>query len=171
MRQSSPPICPVPPEQLPVNEYEALKEAWLYAWGGLDLLSYGKKILGLALLLSVIVSPIASGSFSVEKQPLQCGFTIVLGICLLLSLVILRLMLGWRYVGDRLGAETVSYEESGWYDGQIWPKPLAVQNRDQLILRYQVTPVLQRWQRTLQLLAATMAIDLLLWAMFRLISA
>jgi hypothetical protein len=171
MRESSPQICPVPPEQQPVNEYEALKDAWLYAWGQIDLLSYGKKLTGLALLISFIISPIASASFSVEKQPIQCGFAIVLGICLLLSLFVLRLMLGWRYIGDRLGAETVVYEESGWYDGQVWRKPLEVQTRDQLILRYQVTPVLQRWQKTLQLLGAAMAIDLLVWVMFRLINA
>jgi hypothetical protein len=103
----------------------------------------------------------------VEKQPVQCGFLIVLGICLLLSLFVLRLMLGWRYVGDRLGAETVTYEESGWYDGQVWRKPLEVQTRDQLILRYQVNPVLQRWQNTLKLLGATMAIDILIWTIFR----
>ena len=103
MRESSPQICPVPLEQQPVNEYEALKDAWLYAWGQMDLLGYGKKLTGLALLISFIVSPIASASFSVEKQPVQCGFAIVLGICLLLFLFTLRLMLGWRYVGDRLG--------------------------------------------------------------------
>ncbi|MBE9241826.1 CGLD27 family protein [Synechocystis salina] len=171
MRESSPKICPVPLEQQPVNEYEALKSAWLYSWGQIDLLGYGKNLTRLALLISFIVSPIASASFSVEKQPIQCGFLIVLAICLLLSLFVLRLMLGWRYVGDRLEAETVTYEESGWYDGQVWRKPLEVQTRDQLILRYQVNPVLQRWQVTLKLLGVTMAIDLLLWAMFRLISA
>jgi hypothetical protein len=167
MRESSPQICPVPIDQQPVNEYEALKSAWLYSWGQIDLLSYGKNLTRLALLISFIVSPIASASFSVEKQPVQCGFLIVLGICLLLSLFILRLMLGWRYVGDRLGAETVTYEESGWYDGQVWRKPLEVQTRDQLILRYQVNPVLQRWQNTLKLLGATMAIDILIWTIFR----
>jgi len=169
--ESSPTLCPVPSEQQPVNEYEALKEAWLYNWGTVDLLNYGKKLVRLALLISFVVSPIASASFSVETRPIPFGFATILGVCLLLSLFVLRLLLGWRYVGDRLGAETVVYEESGWYDGQVWRKPLEVQTRDRLILRYQVTPVLQRWQGTLKLLGAIMAIDLILWALFRVINA
>ncbi|MFN9173453.1 MAG: CGLD27 family protein [Synechocystis sp.] len=169
--ESSLTLCPVPSEQQPVNEYEALKEAWLYNWGIVDLLSYGKRLTRLALLISFFVSPIASASFSVETRPIPVCFATILGVCLLLSLLVVRLLLGWRYDGDRLGAESVTYEESGWYDGQVWRKPLAVQNRDQLILRYQVTPVLQRWQGTLQLLGGIMAIDLILWTLFRVISA
>ncbi|MGA1623726.1 MAG: CGLD27 family protein [Synechocystis sp.] len=169
--ESSPMLCPVPSEQQPVNEYEALKDAWLYNWGTVDLLSYGKKLTRLAVLISFFVSPIASASFSVETRPLPFGFATLLGVCLLTGLFILRLYLGWRYVGDRLGAESVTYEESGWYDGQVWRKPLEIQTRDQLILRYQVTPVLQRWQGTLQLLGAIMAIDLIVWTLLRVISA
>lgn len=30
---------------------------------------------------------------------------------------------GWSYVGDRLLSAVVPYEESGWYDGQMWVKP------------------------------------------------
>ena len=137
----------------------------------MDLLSYGKKLTRLAVLISFFVSPIASASFSVETRPVPFALLTLLGVCLLLSLFVLRLYLGWRYVGDRLGAETVVYEESGWYDGQIWRKPLEVQTRDLLILRYQVTPVLQRWQGTLKLLGAMMAIDLMAWALLRVISA
>ena len=89
----------------------------------------------------------------------------------MLSLFVLRLFLGWRYVGDRLAAEIVTYEESGWYDGQSWRKPLEIQTRDQLIRRYQVVPVLERWQNTLKVLGGIMAIDLLLWVLLRFINA
>lgn len=169
--ESSSTFCPVPSEQQPVNEYEAIKDAWLYNWGTVDLFSYAKKLSRTALSISVIVSPIASASFSVETRPVPFCFATILGICLLLSLFVLRLFLGWRYVGDRLGAETVTYEESGWYDGQVWRKPLEIQTRDQLILRYQVTPVLQRWLNTLKLLGGIMAIDLSLWILLRFINA
>lgn len=30
---------------------------------------------------------------------------------------------GWSYVGDRLLSAVVPYEETGWYDGQLWVKP------------------------------------------------
>jgi hypothetical protein len=167
---SSPSLCPVPSEQQPVNEYEALKDAWLYNWGTVELLNYGKKLSRLAVVISFFVSPIASASFSVETRPLPFGFATILGVCLLLSLFVLRLYLGWRYVGDRLKAETVTYEESGWYDGQVWRKPLEVQTRDLLILRYQVIPVLQRWHGTLRLLGSIVAIDLMLWLLLRVVN-
>jgi len=35
---------------------------------------------------------------------------------------------GWSYVGDRLLSAVIPYEESGWYDGQMWVKPPEVSN-------------------------------------------
>ncbi len=163
MREFSPSRCPVPTEQQPVNEYEAIKNAWLFNWGTINLLHYGKKLTRVALLISFAVSPIASASFSVEVQPIKFCFATLLGVCMGVSLLIIRLFLGWKYVGDRLMADTVTYEESGWYDGQMWRKPQAVITRDQLIFRYQVAPVLNRWLGTLQFLGTVMALDLLLW--------
>lgn len=32
-------------------------------------------------------------------------------------------MQGWSYVGDRLLSAVVPYEETGWYDGQLYVKP------------------------------------------------
>lgn len=34
-----------------------------------------------------------------------------------------RVLQGWSYVGDRLLSAVIPYEESGWYDGQMWVKP------------------------------------------------
>jgi hypothetical protein len=41
----------------------------------------------------------------------------------------------------------VEYEESGWYDGQVWEKPLAWRQRDLLVASHQVGPVLRRLRR------------------------
>jgi hypothetical protein len=38
----------------------------------------------------------------------------------------------------------VHYEESGWYDGQVWEKPIAWRQQDLLVARHQVEPVLRR---------------------------
>lgn len=35
----------------------------------------------------------------------------------------LSMQQGWSYVGDRLLSAVVPYEETGWYDGQMWVKP------------------------------------------------
>jgi hypothetical protein len=43
---------------------------------------------------------------------------------------------------------TVPYEESGWYDGQIWIKPPEILLQDRLIGTYEIYPGLQRLQKT-----------------------
>ena len=63
----------------------------------------------------------------------------------------MRQWLGWTYVMKRLLAETVDYEESGWYDGQIWEKPLSWRERDLLVARYEVRPILGRLSRAMAL--------------------
>jgi len=57
---------------------------------------------------------------------------------------LLRQWMGWTYVQKRLLADQVDYEESGWYDGQVWPKPLPWLQQDQLVARHQIGPVLAR---------------------------
>lgn len=66
----------------------------------------------------------------------------------MVALALLRLYLGWSYIRDRLLNETVFYEESGWYDGQYWPKPPEVLTRDRLIVSYEIQPILRRLQRS-----------------------
>ncbi|MGB1417699.1 MAG: CGLD27 family protein, partial [Synechococcus sp.] len=40
------------------------------------------------------------------------------------------------------------YEESGWYDGQVWIKPPEVLLQDRLIGTYEIYPGLLRLQMT-----------------------
>ena len=42
----------------------------------------------------------------------------------------------------RLTSEKVEYEESGWYDGQVWIKPLILKERESLIASKEVKPIL-----------------------------
>ncbi len=162
-RKFSSQFCPVPAEQQPVNEYEALKEAWLFRWGTLSGLDFLKKILWVAFWVGLLSAPIAAASFPPQKKVILFGLATALGVFLLLGLLLLRILLGWYYVGDRLRAEKVTYEESGWYDGQAWPKPEDILARDRLIVSYQINPVLQRLQRALLILAVLTVGDLSLW--------
>lgn len=43
--------------------------------------------------------------------------------CLLMSRLQSTFQQGWSYVGDRLLSAVIPYEETGWYDGQMWVKP------------------------------------------------
>lgn len=44
---------------------------------------------------------------------------------------------------------TVAYEESGWYDGQVWVKPPEILLQDRLIGTYEIYPGLQRLEKLL----------------------
>lgn len=75
-----------------------------------------------------------------------------------MGLLLLRLYLGWFYVRNRLTQETIVYEESGWYDGQIWTKSPEILARDRLIATYEIQPILKRLQQTGLVLAIAFTI-------------
>ena len=58
-------------------------------------------------------------------------------------LITIRLYLGWNHVFKRLTSEKVEYEESGWYDGQVWEKPLVLKEKESLIASIEVKPILK----------------------------
>ena len=48
-------------------------------------------------------------------QPMEWAVAGCLGSLVIVALVVLRIYLGWSYVGDRLLSASVAYEETGWY--------------------------------------------------------
>lgn len=163
MLESSVTVCPVPTEQQPINEYQELKESWFYSWATLEVRSYATKIAWVWVWSWLVAGPVAAASFAPMKAS---GKFFLLGgaiASLLMSLVLLRLYLGWWYVRSRLVDSTVFYEESGWYDGQTWVKPLEVLTRDRLIATHQVKPILQRLVRTFGWLLLSFTIGSLIW--------
>nr|AAR89010.1 expressed protein [Oryza sativa Japonica Group] len=140
----------VPFEQRPVNEYSALKDSVLYSWAELSPGSFFLRLGSLWLItFTVLAAPIAAASFSPGKDPLKFVLAAGIGTLLLVSLVVLRIYLGWSYVGDRLLSAVVPYEETGWYDGQMWVKPPEVLARDRLLGSYKVKPVINLLKQTL----------------------
>ena len=72
----------------------------------------------------------------------------------------LRLYLAWLYIYDRLMNASVTYEESGWYDGQTWIKTNEVLIQDRLIGVYEVLPILEKLQVVLAICVPTILISL-----------
>tara|TARA_Y100000813_G_scaffold142058_1_gene103242 strand:- start:144 stop:506 length:363 start_codon:yes stop_codon:yes gene_type:complete len=86
---------------------------------------------------------IASGSVYFETStPKYILISLIssLSVPLLLSI---RLYLGWNHIFRRLTSEKVEYEESGWYDGQIWIKPINLKEKESLIASQEVKPILK----------------------------
>jgi hypothetical protein len=163
VKESTVDFCPVPIEQQPINEYEQLKDSWLYRWAALEEMEYWRKLGWVWLWGWPLAGSIAAASFSPVKHPLKFALCGAAGAGLLVVFVILQLYLGWSYVGDRLKQEKISYEESGWYDGQTWLKPTPIVNRDRLIVSYKVEPILARLKKTALILLGAFGIDALTW--------
>jgi len=148
--------CPVPLEQQPIHEYQDLSTSWFYRWATLGMRGYVTPMVWIAGIAWLLVAPVAAVSFAPTKHPVQFVLSGAAGVSLLLGLVLACLYLGWSYVCDRLTKATVPYEESGWYDGQLWEKPTEELTRDRLIVAYEIQPFLRRLQWTFVILAVVL---------------
>ena len=134
--------CPVPREQQPTNEFIELSKSIIFSW------PKTKKSLILVLIkfwlgAFVLFLVISSGSIYFKTSLLKyvlLSFFSSLSIPLLISL---RLYIGWNHVFKRLTSERIEYEESGWYDGQVWIKPLILKEKESLIASVEVKPILK----------------------------
>ncbi len=163
MMESSVSVCPVPHEQQPLNEYEELKASWFFRYCTLEWREYITKIAWIWGWSWLVAGPVAAASFAPYKYGAQFILCGALGASLGVALALMRLYLGWSYVRQRLVSPTIFYEESGWYDGQTWTKPVEVLTRDRLIVTYQVQPILQRLQITFLVLALLFLVGGLVW--------
>lgn len=161
--KSSVSACPVPFEQQPLNEYEELKESWFFRWATLDLPQYVRKLCWIWSWSWLIAGPIAAASFPPAKYPAQFALAGAAGAALFLSFVLIRLYLGWTYIRSRLADATIFYEESGWYDGQLWAKPPEMLAQDRLVVTYQIQPILKRLTQTFGVLAIVSIAGALAW--------
>ena len=133
--------CPVPREQQPTNEFIELSKSKIFSWPKTKkslILTFVKFWVGAFVLFLVI----SSGSVYFKTSTLRyilLSFFSSLSIPLLISI---RLYLGWNHVFKRLTSERVEYEESGWYDGQVWIKPLVLKEKESLIASKEVKPIL-----------------------------
>ncbi|KAM0863477.1 hypothetical protein ACQ4PT_044572 [Festuca glaucescens] len=155
--------CPVPPDQRPVNEYEALAASLPFSWAAGDLRVYCSRLAFTGAAFALFVGlPVAAFGGRGDAVHLALGAT-GSGI-LAVTLAVVRMYLGWAYVGNRLLSATVEYEETGWYDGQIWVKTPEVLARDRLLGSFSVKPVLNRVKFTLVGLAVSLTLCILLYA-------
>ena len=134
--------CPVPREQQPTNEFIELSKSATFSWPKTKrslIIVLIKFWLGAFALFLIISSGSIYFKASILKYILLSFFS-SLSIPLLISI---RLYLGWNHVFKRLTSEKIEYEESGWYDGQVWMKPLVLKEKESLIAMIEVKPILK----------------------------
>lgn len=137
-------VCPVPFDQQPLNEYVSLKQSCFFSWSVLPMSKYLNTIYSIFCLLFMLFIPFV---FALVPGNVKIVPSILLDISMvtfILIVIFIRLYLGWSYVIKRLTSATVFYEESGWYDGQIWVKTVESMTKDRLVGLYEVTPYIYR---------------------------
>ena len=155
-------VCPVPKEQRPLNEYKKIKESNNFIWCINGKAIYVQSLFYMfisSLILSSLLLILSSFSFTNIKYFFIYS---LIGAIISMIFLCLRLYLGWNYIYNRLMEATVPYEESGWYDGQIWIKPPEVLIQDRLIGTYEIYPGLSRLHLTLIFLSVLFFVNLTL---------
>ena len=136
------PKCPVPREQQPTNEFIELSKSIFFSW------PKTKKSLILVLIkfwlaAFVVFLVISSGSIYFKTSILKYTLLSFFSSLSIPLLIAIKLYIGWNHVFKRLTSEKVEYEESGWYDGQVWLKPLILKEKESLIASIEVKPILK----------------------------
>ena len=143
---------PVPKEQIPLEEYLQLKESWFFSWPTEAKQQLNKRLIASWLLIFPIALIISSGSFRLKQDIKLLFITSICYSTILPILLLLRQLLGWGHLNKRLIKKDISYEESGWYDGQIWEKPQAWIEKDSMIAEYEIKPILTKLRSSMNFL-------------------
>ena len=153
--------CPVPKEQQPTNEFLELSNSKVFA------LAKNNKKFSLILIsiwfaTFLIFLVISSGSTFFNTYLLKFIFLSFFGSLSLPLLITIRLLLGWSHIYKRLTSETIEYEESGWYDGQIWVKPLELKEKESLIASIEVKPILKNLKQVTSVISSLILFGILI---------
>ena len=154
--------CPVPKDQQPTNEFIELSKSKIFTW------PKSKKSFSFILLkfwigTFFIFVVISSGSVYFETSTLRYILLSFFSSLSLPFLFSIRLYLGWNHIFKRLTSEKVEYEESGWYDGQIWIKPIKLKEKESLIASLEVKPILKNLIQILSIIIIFALIGILLF--------
>ena len=142
-------ICPVPLSQRPLNEYNNIRNSWIISWPFLKRDIFYMKLTFSWLFFIPICLTICYGSTYLKNNHFELIFISLTASLAFPILLLIRQWLSWVYIYKRLNSENIEYEESGWYDGQIWVKTPEILIKDKLAGQYQVKPILDKIKQTL----------------------
>ena len=134
--------CPVPKEQQPTNEFIELTKSRIFSWAKTKA-ALIRILIKFWISTFVLFLIISSGSAYFKTSLLKYVLLSFFSSLSIPFLITLRLYLGWNHVFKRLTSERVEYEESGWYDGRVWEKPLVLKEKESLIASIEVKPILK----------------------------
>ena len=153
--------CPVPKEQQPTNEFLELSNSKIFSLAKTKK-KFSMILISIWLVTFLIFLVISSGSIYFNAQLLKYIFLSFFGSLSVPLLITIRLLLGWSHIYKRLTSETIEYEESGWYDGQIWIKPIELKEKESLIASIEVKPILKNLTQVSSIIISLILIGILI---------
>ena len=154
-------ICPVPPNQRPLNEFNSIRDSWIISWPFLERNIFYRKLTFSWLMITPVCLTISYGSNYLKNNLFELVFISLTASIACPILLLIRQWLSWVYIYKRLNSENIEYEESGWYDGQTWEKPIDWRAKDLLIAQHQIKPILNHLQAIIILLISFIIFALL----------
>ena len=148
-------ICPVPLNQRPLNEFNSIRNSWIISWPFLERIIFYRKLTFSWLIITPVCLTISYGSDYLKNNLFELIFISLTASLAFPILLLIRQWLSLVYIYKRLNSENIEYEESGWYDGQTWEKPIDWRAKDLLIAHYQIKPVLNHLEIIIVLLISS----------------
>ena len=153
--------CPVPKEQQPTNEFLELSNSKVFSLAKTKR-KYSIILISIWLVAFSVFLVISSGSTFFNTYLLKYIFLSSFGSLSIPLLITIRLLLGWTHIYNRLTSEIIEYEESGWYDGQIWIKPIELIEKESLIASIEVKPILKNLTQAASTIISLILIGILI---------
>jgi len=107
--------CPVPQDQQPINEYQTLSTSFPFSWAAGDFVEYGSRLFVTGASFALFIGlPVAwFGALGPDQEPFKRIICSVSSGVFVVTLAVVRMYLGWAYVGNRLLSATVECKCSG----------------------------------------------------------
>ena len=153
--------CPVPKEQQPTNEFLELSNSRVFALAKSNE-KFSIILISTWFVAFLIFLVISSGSSYFHNFLLKYIFLSFFGSLSVPFLITVRLFLGWTHIYKRLTSEIIEYEESGWYDGQIWIKPIQLKEKESLIASIEVKPILKNLTQATSVIISLILLGILI---------
>lgn len=101
--------CPVPFDQQPINEYQTLSTSFPFSWAAGDFVEYCSRLFVTGASFALLIGlPVAwLGAPGADAEPLKRILAAASSGVFVVTLAVVRMYLGWAYVGNRLLSATV----------------------------------------------------------------
>lgn len=101
--------CPVPLDQQPINEYQTLSTSFPFSWASGDFFQYCSRLAVTGASFALFIGlPVAwFGAVGPDSEPLMKLLGAVSSGFFIATVAVVRMYLGWAYVGNRLLSATV----------------------------------------------------------------